>query len=384
MVLGFTVFVATNTVRGNLIQDGFYEEALAENNVYQRLYTDLLNDEEFAPQIDKLLGGVNIKREDVEETIKKIAPEDLLEALVEAGIKGLIDYFQGDKLQFKLDITRIVVGIHDIVVGYTVNEVGSTPVKQYATYEEFLEAAKVVVAGLQQGQIPSEVPYHSIPASDRAQAKEILIATGKLDRKNPEHAEAIAQLEAAIDQDRVDVAIKWSALGVLDPLIKTAIQGLTDNPLVHQEQRDDGVHFILSPPDTVTSKLESKLAIAQTAGTAATWARIAGLAALVIGAVLMVVLFRADKVRALRWVGAPLMVAGAIGFVAWLIARKIVTDKVAATIESKKGLPASLRNIMGDVAGTVISDLTPSVWIPSLILVGLGAGAVGASFLMKR
>ena len=95
-------------------------------------------------------------------------------------------------------------------------------------------------------------------------------------------------------------------------------------------------------------------------------------------------LFRRDRRAALRWAGTPLVLGGAIGFVAWLVAKGMVATKVEGVVNRSKALPSSLRTIMTDVSGEVISGVTPAFWIPSLAVLGLGVVLVLASFAVRR
>jgi hypothetical protein len=385
VVIGFAVFVGTQAVRGNLIEEGFYERTLRDKKVYDRIYDDLLADKEFAPQIDALLGGVDIKREDVAATIKQIAKPEYVRAMVETAIGGLIRYIQGGKLEFNLDITPVIEGIHGVVIGYAMEEIGQAPVKQSASLEAFVqEFGAVIVSLANEGSLPDVVPSYPIPPEHRMEVAQILVSAGNLDVDNPEHAEVIEGLVGALANDDVAQAIKLSAAALLYQQITESILQLTNNSVVRQAEGKNGLQFVLSPPASVTDKLAGKLKVVQTAGKAASWARILGVVLMVFCLAGIVWIFRGDRIRQLRWAGAPLMIGGVIGFVAWTVGRSLITDKVEGVVAKTGSLPPSLKRIITDVSGSVVTDLTPSFWIPSVVLIAVGAGALGFSFFMRR
>ncbi|HTM19172.1 MAG TPA: hypothetical protein VL172_01650 [Kofleriaceae bacterium] len=387
VVVGFAAFVGTQAARSKLGEEDFYKQTLENNNAYDRLYDDMIADPAFAPQLDEMLGGVNVSREDLAATVKQVAKPEYVKAMADSAIKGLTAFFRGEPLVFTLDISAIVEGIHSVAVNYAINEIASKPVKQSESIEAFAQDFRAVITGLAtEGAIPEYIPSFPLEAeADREQVAGILLEVAQLQPDNPDHQEVIGAIANALRADDVATAIKVSAAALLTQVITRSILQLTSNPLIHQEPAGEGkIKFVLYTPDSVNQKLESKLGLAQKAHHHAGWARIVGLLLVLFGSAGIFFIFRSNKVRALRWTGAPLIIAGLLGFIAWLIARKAVTGKVTGVIENSKGLPPSLRNILSDVSSSVVGDLTPSFWIPSFIVMGLGVAAIIASVIMAR
>lgn len=384
MVVGFIAFVATGAVRGKLISKGFYETELREQKVYDRLFDDLVQDPAFAPQLDALFGGINVAKEDVAAQVKNVAKPEYIQDLVESAIDAFITYFRGGKLQIDLDITKIVAGIHETMVGYTIKEIEERPVKQSASLEEFAQEAELLVHNLvTEGAIPEYVPTYPIPQEYRQAVAEELVKAGNLDVNNPEHAPAINGLVQAILNDDVALAIKVSVAAMMTQLITQSVLALTDNPYVHRVGEGNDLRFVMSPPEALQTKLAGKLGVVQTAGSAAGWARIVGLMLVLLGAGAIAYVLRDDKRAALRWIGGPLVIGGAIGFVAWTIAKGMVSEKIDGVV-SKTGLPVSLKGIMTDVSGGVVDGVTPAFMIPSIVALVLGVALIGASFAIRK
>lgn len=384
VVLGFVAFVATGAVRGKLVSKGFFEEQLREQKVYDRLFDDLVEDPAFKPQLESLFGGIDVAPEDVKDQIKNIVKPEYIQDLVESGIDSFITYFRGGPLTIDLEITKIVEGIYQTMIDYTMKEIDERPVKEMGSLDEFAQELMTLVQRMvTEGAIPAYIPRYSIPPEHRAEVADALGQAGKLDINNPQHEDAILALVQAIQEDDIVKAIKVSAAAMMYQLITASVLEITNNEVVRQVQDGETLRFVMSPPASVQTKLAGKLEIVQTASGAAGWARIAGLAVVILGAGGIFFLLRDDKRAALRWIGAPILIGGAIGLVAWTIGKGMVSTKVDGVV-GKTGLPESLKAIMTDVSGGVVSGISPAFMIPSIVALAIGAALIGGSFAMKK
>lgn len=385
MVLGFVAFVVTGAVRGKLVSKGFYEEALREQKVYDRLFDDLVNDPKFKPQLEALFGGINVAPEDVKDQIKNIVKPEYIQDIVESAINSFISYFRGEELSIDLRITQIIEGITSTMIEYTLKEIDERPVKEMASLEEFAQELTMLIQNLvTDGEIPAYIPRYSIPPEHRAEVAEALGQAGQLDINNPDHAEAIQALVQAIQEDDIVKAIKVSVAAMMLQLIGQSIQALTTNEYVRQVEQDGALQVVLSPPASMQQSLAGKLKIVQTASGAAGWAQIGGIVIVVLGAAGLGFMFRDDKKSAMRWIGVPVFVGGVIGFVSWMVAKGMVTSKVEGVVQKSGGLPESLKKIMTDVSTGVVDGVTPAFYIPSIVAIILGAALLGGSFALKR
>ena len=69
---------------------------LAENDVYNRIYSEVLLDPEFEDTTQDLMGDVQVPQEDIVGLAKEIIPPDYLQDQVEGAVIGTIDYLNKD------------------------------------------------------------------------------------------------------------------------------------------------------------------------------------------------------------------------------------------------------------------------------------------------
>ena len=87
--LGFFAFLMMTTFRDNFLTAEFYTESLAENNVYNRIYDEVLPDEDFADTTSELLGDIkDVPQSDIKQVTREIIPPEYLQDEVEGAIIG--------------------------------------------------------------------------------------------------------------------------------------------------------------------------------------------------------------------------------------------------------------------------------------------------------
>ena len=93
---GFLGFLLSDSFRGNFLTAQFYTDGLSENNVYERIYDEVLLDSEFEETTSDLLGDIDIPQEDIAGVARDIITPEYLQEQVEASIGNAIDYLNKD------------------------------------------------------------------------------------------------------------------------------------------------------------------------------------------------------------------------------------------------------------------------------------------------
>ena len=371
----FLALLALHAVSTRVAREGYFTGVLQSSEVFRRLYDDLLLDPEFAPEVDELLGGVNIKREEVVATIKQLVKPEYLEATANAVIGHLVAHFDGDaKLELSFDITEIVHNVHRIALDALARGLAAVPVKPAASYEEFRGELENFLGALGgDGTIPTAIPTFAVTPEQRAEVAELLAAaTGD----NETVAKAMAN-------DDVAGAIRAAASSVVEKLIALSIDRLTHNAYVVEIAEPDGPHYILGPGEEITAKVDRKLALIRSLNRVATTGRIVAALVVIAGLAALIALHRRDRRTQLAWIGAAFVAAGAVAFVAWYIARGIA-EKGLGDVAASKSLPAALRAILGDVVTNSIGNFTPGFWVPALVAIVFGAGLFTLRSVVRR
>ncbi len=108
-VLSFIVFVVGLAVRRDLLHADLYSQALADNNVYDRLYTEVLADPAVQEQFKELTGiNINLITEEAYAQIVGalflILPPAEIEANVDQFFTGLTAYLRGETNELPEDV----------------------------------------------------------------------------------------------------------------------------------------------------------------------------------------------------------------------------------------------------------------------------------------
>ncbi len=386
VVAGFAGALVTGTVKSQLVQGDYYKGTLTGANVYERLYGDLAADPQFAPQLDKLLGGINVRREDAVAMLKQVARPEFLKAMVDAAIDRLVAFLDDRAdLDLSLDVTPILSGIYDVAIKYGGDAIAAVPVTQSASAEEFVEQFKAILGALGgDGTLPTSIPSFPLPEDVRPEVAAILYASAGLSPDNPEDGQMIGAIDQALTADDVAVAIKITAAVLLDKLARASILALTEHPLIRRLEQAGVVKFMLGPPPRVTRKLESKLGPIKDVDAAAVWLLPVSVMALLTGLVILIALLHKDRKQMWKWLGGALAAAGLVGFVGWAIAKSAVTARVNGGVIQKTALPKSLKTILSDTVDSATGDLTLYFWGPSIALLVIGAVMIVISVRAKR
>ena len=375
LVAGFAGFVAMHAIEARLVDESYYQEALADSRVYDRLYDELLMDPAFAPQVDALLGGIDMPRDKVVVTLKELIKPEYLRTIVDAIVGQLVGYLKdGRKLDLTLDITPIVQQMHDFAINTTAQLLEQAPVQEAASGEEFVaEFQKVLTALGAEGLPPTAIPSFPIPPEDHETVISLLMASTKLEAGSPNYEQVASAMREQLGQNNVAAAIKIAALITIESLIQEKIREISENRFVRKLEDEAGVHLVFGPTPAQNAKLESKLEVIQSLDATATWLRPVCAAAVVLSALGLFFLFRDDRRRRLLWPGSALLIAGAAGFLAWAAARGTIEERAVDLVDSQaSGLPPSLQKIMKDVASKSIDGIGTAIVIPALGIIVVG------------
>ena len=375
LVAGFAGFVAMHAIEARLVDESYYQEALADSRVYDRLYDELLMDPAFAPQVDALLGGIDMPRDKVVVTLKELIKPEYLRTIVDAIVGQLVGYLKdGRKLDLTLDITPIVQQMHDFAINTTAQILEQVPVQEAASGEEFVaEFQKVLTALGAEGLPPTAIPSFPIPPEDHETVISLLMASTKLEAGSPNYEQVASAMREQLGQNNVAAAIKIAALITIEGLIQEKIREISENRFVRKLEDETGVHLVFGPTPAQNAKLESKLEVIQSLDATATWLRPVSAAVVVLSALGLFFLFRDDRRRRLLWPGSALLIAGAAGFLAWAAARGTIEERAVELVDSQAGgLPPSLQKLMKDVASKSIDGIGTAIVIPALGIIVVG------------
>ena len=97
-------YLLFNMIDSHVLSSDYYAQALSENNVYSRLYDEVLVDPALEAEAKELLGNVEVPQEDVVAVARNIMPPLYLQGETERGLDNLIDYLKKDTDDLELYI----------------------------------------------------------------------------------------------------------------------------------------------------------------------------------------------------------------------------------------------------------------------------------------
>ncbi|MCC6421141.1 MAG: FHA domain-containing protein [Gemmataceae bacterium] len=387
VVVMFVLFLGTNAVESKLLQADYYKGVLDHSDAYNRAYTEVARDPTLSGETNDLLGGVDVLPIELVDAVQTVVPTLLLQEIVEAGVDRLIAYLKHhSSLDLSLDVTEVVGGVGAGAVSLITEELIGLPTREADSYEEFKADMQRTLDGIKrEGKLSDVVPDYEIPASKREEITSMIVTAGGLDPARGEDAKTIREIRAAVGDDDMEEAIKAG----MGPLLKESTSGSRDSLVrgkyIREVNEGGETRYLLGPPPDVERDVSDALWTVYWTSWASGWLRPLSLA---LGAALLGLLAwlrYPDRVSMLRWTGAPLLVAGAIGFFGWLVGRSLARASILdATVGDGSGLPAAYDRLFRDIIDTALSDLTLTFWVPSLVAAVVGAGLIGLSFALAR
>ena len=227
----FLAFLITNEVRSHFLDASFYTDALAENDIYNRVYDELLVDPEFDEESQRLLGDFDIPNEDVVDLARRILPPQYLQSQTENSINGIIAFLRkdSDDPQAFIELGPPIGNIKGVVLGYVDGRIDQMEVISVSTPEELSRELEFFFRTIEGGEVPRQVPsLDAVPPPLRAQAYDD--ALDGLKQGFLFSNRAIANLEQEEDGIKAELikgdiksALKLGASAVAEPVIDDAI-----------------------------------------------------------------------------------------------------------------------------------------------------------------
>lgn len=374
----FAGYIATRSVHEHVEAAAYFEGALADSRLYDRVYDEVLADPGLAPQVDLLLAGVDVDRGEIVAIVRQVITPAELERMAHEVVIRLVDHFRADApLDLALDITVVIDHVDELAIAAANEVLPRLPVETAASYADFVAQLDVVIGLMRgRGMFPRALPAFPIPPEHQAEVAATLIAAAELSDDRPDDAAAIAAVRAAVAAGDAPAAIRASAAGLLHRVIARSIELLIHDPHVTHVERPDGTHYILAPSAAVTTALDRKLRWIGRLDRAAGWGRVAAAVAFVAGILALIALWHRRRRAQLAWIGGALAAAGVLGFAGWWLGKRFTEHALTGYVATRKVLPASVKAILHDVVGSSLGALTPSIWIPSVAAFALGAALV--------
>jgi hypothetical protein len=98
--LSFVVFSVLSTVQTTVLDEHWYQSALAHTHAYDRVYNEVLPDPKLARETRDLLAGLPVDRSLVSANVRLVLPPATLKAAIDRALRGMTRYLRGEDKQF--------------------------------------------------------------------------------------------------------------------------------------------------------------------------------------------------------------------------------------------------------------------------------------------
>ena len=398
--VGFLFFLILNNFSDKLLNADFYNETIAGQDTYDRIYEEVLVDDELVDKTKEFLGDIQIvSNQDIVDLMEEIVPRAYLQQQVEENIDRAIAYIEEDvdELEVYIDLAEPLTNVKPVMFAYIDRRIDELKEEDpgisdcsSATLTGLANRYLDVFNALAGGEVPTTVP--SLKAMDPlcrqllfASSFDLLIGSSSLQPAITQQlVEKRQELREPFEAGDTLAMLKVSARTLAGPLIDNAIDDVREDLV--EGSRLDLIHQIGEwNPDTSEAQIRTDLdegrkwlSRARSFGEPATLVMVIG------GAILMGLVFLPNLAGMLRWPGVALMITGGVTFVFGKIAESQVPARLADVVETGADrvtdVPQAVIDLGGDLLVSFGTQITSGVAGPSVILMILGAILFGASF----
>ena len=399
---GFLFWLLMNNFSDKLLSADFYTETITGKDAYNRIYTEVLMDEELKETTDDLLGDIKVLTHDeILELLKEIVPPDYVQSQVEGAIERTVAYFDEDTetLELYVELGPPLENLKPILFEYIdgrIDELGEgDPGVPECSPERITQVAdrfEATWSDLADGAVPESVPslraFTQIcrqlifdAAFDRAINN---VALG--DRVKDGLRLSRTEIRDQFIQGDTREVLKAAARSLATPLMDDAIEQIRKE--LNDGDRLDLIHRITDWNDTISeANLRSDLDEGRTwMNRGRKFGKPLALIMVIGGSILMGLVHFPSLANGLRWPGVAMVITGAVFFVVGKVLESRVPnwlqDLVDRGAEDVSQIPLSVTGLGGDLLVSFGKQLTSGFTGPSVTLLLIGALLVGASFLV--
>ncbi len=406
-VLFFAAFLwwaLQDNVADKLLSAEFYTDTISQEDAYNRIYDEVLLDEEVEDTTRDLLGGVQVvSQEEIAGLLRDILPPDYLQAQVEDSIRRTVAYLNGDREEIDLyiDLGPPLDKVKPVIFGYIDQRIDSLEEQDLGRLECTEQQANDVAdiyrdrwQRLSEGEAPSSIP--SLASFEEWCRETIfdlafddLLAQEGLDNRARQGLLAQrGKLEEDFRKGKAKEVLKLAAQPLVAPLIDDAIADIRDE--LDSQDRFDLIRSIADWNDDVDEQeIRADLDSARDAISGGRqFAKWGAIVVLVLTSLLMLAIHLPSIKSGLRYLGLTIFSTGLFFFIAGKVAQAQIPGRVQDLVESSADqltdVPASATQLWEDLLVSFGQQLVGGFDVPALTLLIIGAVVFVGSFFFDR
>ena len=403
---GVVLLVAERVVSNRLLSADFYSGILAEHDVYNRFYDEVLTDDEVRRAVEENMPGEIgnadiVTYEDWAMILRSIAPPEYLRGQVERVITDVLHYLNGDaeRLQVYLELGPVLDNVEPVLVEYIRGRIDNIPEEQ----PEDTGCSPGRVRGLAQryayafgelgsGRLPASVPSIEVlnkicrtlifdAVFGTSKVVDLLTGEALLSRfgLDPRIVEGLELRRNEIRREIVDgdtrEALKASVPAVVSPVLADGIEQFRSGWLDERDRLEAMAVTGKIIGEGIADDLQADLdEFRQVVGRVKDLTWIGMISTLAGGSSVMVLIYLPRWNIGLRWLGIVLILSGGITFAAVKVMDSGLKTRLDLLIkQNAEGFPPSLEKLVSDLAASAIQRLFDEIIAVSVIVLIAGA-----------
>ena len=399
--VGFLFVLISNNFSDKLLSADFYLSTIAAEDTYDRIYNEVLVDDELKDRTQELLGDIKIvEHQEIVDLLEEIMPPAYIKGQVEASIDRTIDYINEDvdRLEVYVELAEPLENVKTVMFAYMDAKInglsvedaqrfgGCTPSSLGGLAERYVDT----FSGLSEGVVPESIPsIKEISAPCRIILFELVFGSlvddsGLSDDAKQSLNDGKGELRLPFAMGDTLEVLKVSTRLLAGPLMDDAIESVRAD--LDENGRYDLIRQLAEwNDDTTEAEIRQDIDDGRVwISRANNFGDLTSLILVIGGAVLMGLVFFPTFSSMLRWPGVALLITGTFFFAAGKIAESEVPDRLTYVIESGADkvseVPPSVTDLGGDILISFGSQLTDGFAGPSITLLVIGAVLLGSSF----
>ena len=399
--VGFLFVLILNNFSDKLLSADFYMSTIAAEDTYDRIYNEVLVDDELKDRTQELLGDIKVvEHQEIVDLLEEIMPPAYIKGQMEGSIDRTIDYINEDvdRLEVYVELAEPLENVKTVMFAYMDAKIdglrveetqgfgGCTPSSLGGLAERYVDTS----GGLSEGVAPESIPsIKEISAPCRIILFELVFGSlvgdsGLSDDAKQSLNDGKGELRLPFAMGDTLEVLKVSTRLLAGPLMDDAIESVRAD--LDENGRYDLIRQLAEwNDDTTEAEIRQDIDDGRVwISRANNFGDLTSLILVIGGAVLMGLVFFPTFSSMLRWPGVALLITGTFFFAAGKIAESEVPDRLTYVIESGADkvseVPPSVTDLGGDILISFGSQLTDGFAGPSITLLVIGAVLLGSSF----
>ena len=399
--VGFLFVLILNNFSDKLLSADFYMSTIAAEDTYDRIYNEVLVDDELKDRTQELLGDIKVvEHQEIVDLLEEIMPPAYIKGQMEGSIDRTIDYINEDvdRLEVYVELAEPLENVKTVMFAYIDAKIdglrveetqgfgGCTPSSLGGLAERYVDT----FSGLSEGVVPESIPsIKEISAPCRIILFELVFGSlvgdsGLSDDAKQSLNDGKGELRLPFAMGDTLEVLKVSTRLLAGPLMDDAIESVRAD--LDENGRYDLIRQLAEwDDDTTEAEIRQDIDDGRVwISRANNFGDLTSLILVIGGAVLMGLVFFPTFSSMLRWPGVALLITGTFFFAAGKIAESEVPDRLTYVIESGADkvseVPPSVTDLGGDILISFGSQLTDGFAGPSITLLVIGAVLLGSSF----